>query len=138
MKILVVDDELSMLTAMSRLLRTDGHEVCLAPDGQGALDLLEREHVFGVPVRLVLLDVNLGPGLDGLDVAQRMREHPIEAISSCAVFFVSGESPSSVQRRARSAASAKVAAVERTQIHISKPVDWQTLRRAIALVPTGA
>jgi CheY-like chemotaxis protein len=138
MRILVVDDEAPILAIMSKLLRRDGHEVCLASTGVGALDILEKQYAFSQPVGLVLLDVNLGEGLDGLDVSQRMREHPVEAIRACAIFFVTGDSPSSIRKRAKSAAAAKVSAVERTQIILSKPVDFDRLRQAIALVPSGS
>jgi response regulator of citrate/malate metabolism len=43
-----------------------------APDGQSALRLLSEFAASGVPVELVLLDMNL-PDLHGLDIARRMR-----------------------------------------------------------------
>jgi two-component system response regulator MprA len=67
MKVLVVDDEPALRSALERALRLDGHEVALARDGQDALD----EVAAGRP-DAVVLDVAM-PGLDGLEVCRRMR-----------------------------------------------------------------
>jgi two-component system response regulator MprA len=68
-RLLVVDDEPSVRTALERVLRTEGYEVELEPDGEGAL---RRLGVGRVPDALIL-DV-LMPELDGLVVCRRLRE----------------------------------------------------------------
>src|SRR5580704_19610208 len=66
-RILLVDDEQSILTLLSYPLRQDGHEVVRASSGTEAL---ER---FGeTEFDLVVLDVMM-PSLDGLEVCRRMR-----------------------------------------------------------------
>ena len=65
--ILVVDDEPRITDLLRRILAYEGYSVAIAASGSEALDRsLER------PPDLVVLDIML-PGLDGLEVAQRLR-----------------------------------------------------------------
>ena len=59
-KVLVVDDEVGMLTLLRNYLTREGYEVHTAPSGETALQFLE-EHDFDV----VLTDLPMG-GMDGL------------------------------------------------------------------------
>lgn len=68
-KILIVDDEPNIVTALEYLLQRSGYEVLLASDGETALQQVEQH----VP-DLVLLDVMLSLK-SGYEVCQRMREH---------------------------------------------------------------
>ena len=68
MKILVVDDERAVRESLRRALELEGYEIELADDGVAALDALESS---GEPDAMIL-DV-LMPGLDGLEVARRVR-----------------------------------------------------------------
>ena len=68
MKILVVDDERAVRESLRRALELEGYEIELADDGVAALDALESS---GEPDAMIL-DV-LMPGLDGLEVARRLR-----------------------------------------------------------------
>ena len=67
MKILVVEDELSLREGLLDLLAGDGHDVDVAADGRTGLEL-------GTATRydLVVLDVML-PRLDGVEVCRRLR-----------------------------------------------------------------
>jgi DNA-binding response OmpR family regulator len=67
-KILIVDDEPNIVTALEFLLQRSGYEVLLAQDGEAALQQVEQH----VP-DLVLLDVMLSLK-SGYEVCQRMRE----------------------------------------------------------------
>ena len=67
MRILVVDDELPVRTALERALRLEGYEVELAADG---VEALER-HRLAAPDALVL-DV-LMPRMDGIAVSTQLR-----------------------------------------------------------------
>ncbi|MBI3924636.1 MAG: PAS domain-containing protein [Armatimonadetes bacterium] len=67
-KILVVDDELMIATALTGLLRKQGHQARVVSDGAAAL---EAARAFQPEV--VLLDLGL-PDLDGYEVARRLRE----------------------------------------------------------------
>ena len=67
-KILIVDDEPNIVTALEYLLQKSGYEVLLAQDGEAALQQVEQH----VP-DLVLLDVMMSVK-SGYEVCQRMRE----------------------------------------------------------------
>ena len=66
-KVLVVDDEPSVRSALQRALALERYEVQLAEDGQHALDILAE----GV-VDAIVLDVMM-PRIDGLEVCRRLR-----------------------------------------------------------------
>jgi len=67
-KILVVDDERAVRESLRRALELEGYEIELADDGIAALDALETSGELDA----MILDV-LMPGLDGLEVARRIR-----------------------------------------------------------------
>src|SRR3989337_452631 len=67
MKILVVDDEETMVRSLSTLLTEEGYEVAVAMDGAQALETARAE----LP-DLILLDVML-PGIDGMEVCRQIR-----------------------------------------------------------------
>ncbi len=66
-RILIVDDEPSILAAMVPLLRAQGYEVSTAMSGRGAVDEIGR-----VRPDLVILDLGL-PDLDGVEVCRVVR-----------------------------------------------------------------
>jgi DNA-binding response OmpR family regulator len=66
-KILVVDDEPTLVATLDYNLRRDGHEVIIARDGEAAI-----EQARLVEPDLVLLDVML-PKIDGLEVCRMLR-----------------------------------------------------------------
>jgi len=67
-RILIVDDEPSILATMAPLLRARGDDVSTATAGHAALDAVDRQ-----PPELVILDLGL-PDLDGVEVCRRLRE----------------------------------------------------------------
>jgi two-component system response regulator MprA len=67
MRILVVDDELPVRTALERALRLEGYEVELAADGVEALERLP-----GAAPDALVLDV-LMPRMDGIAVSTQLR-----------------------------------------------------------------
>lgn len=66
-RILVVDDERSIVEAISYNLRKDGHEVFTAYDAQECMVMARRE-----PPDLALLDIMLPSG-SGLELCRRLR-----------------------------------------------------------------
>ncbi|MEA3337048.1 MAG: response regulator transcription factor [Chloroflexota bacterium] len=68
MRVLIVDDDPPSLKMTAFLLAEEGYEVVTADNGTDALRLVEEE----IP-DLVILDVMM-PGLDGLQVTQRIRQ----------------------------------------------------------------
>lgn len=67
-KILVVDDEKSIVDIIAFNLKKEGYEVICAADGQEGLALFKNESP-----ELILLDIMM-PKLDGLEVCKRIRE----------------------------------------------------------------
>ncbi len=80
--ILVVDDERNIRRALRMILEGEGAEVLDAGSAEDALAVLERRGCGGVagreegasPVEVVIADVLL-PGISGLDLVERLREH---------------------------------------------------------------
>lgn len=78
-KLLLVDDEQTLLASLQPALEVSGYEVMIARTGNAALSLLESS-----PADLMLLDLGL-PDMDGKDVIARVRENlnfPIIVLSA--------------------------------------------------------
>lgn len=114
-RVLVVDDNRDAADTLAELLRLQGHAVTLAYDGAQALSLAEREHPD-----IVLLDLGL-PGMDGLEVARRLRAAPATATSRLIALTGYGQDS---DRRATALAG--------FDAHLTKPVDVQALLRLVA------
>ena len=81
-RLLIVEDHPDVAESLALILRCDDHEVRIAHDGPAALQVLNK---FKPDV--VLLDVGL-PGMDGYQVARRMREEAPE--SNLTIIALSG------------------------------------------------
>ncbi|WP_338268373.1 ATP-binding response regulator [Corallococcus caeni] len=68
-RLLVVDDEKSVLNALRRTLRGGGWEVATAQDAESGLEALER-----FTPEVVIADFRM-PGMDGVDFLTRVKEH---------------------------------------------------------------
>ncbi len=79
--ILIAEDDRSTLDAMTAHLRARGYRVGGAVTAERALDTAEDR-----PPDLVISDWNLGQGMDGLDLARRLRGIGCQA----PVLFVTG------------------------------------------------
>jgi DNA-binding response OmpR family regulator len=89
--VLVVEDNVDAGDSLSMLLRLYGHEVRLARTGQKALDMASASRPD-----VVLLDIGL-PGIDGYQVAQRLREDP--AFEDVILCGLTGHTPSESDRQ---------------------------------------
>jgi CheY-like chemotaxis protein len=69
-RLLVVDDHIDSALSLARLLRMRGHEVEVAHDGGSGL-----AKAASYQPHMVFLDIGM-PGMDGYEVAQRMRLQP--------------------------------------------------------------
>jgi DNA-binding response OmpR family regulator len=69
-RILIVDDEPSIVISLEYLMKREGFEVSVAADGEAALAA-----VAAGPPDLVILDVMM-PKLNGFEVCQRLRAEP--------------------------------------------------------------
>ncbi len=110
--VLLVDDDPSILRLFARLLGEE-YLVLTADSGVGAVERVEAQ-----PVDLVLMDLKM-PGLDGW-----MAMSLIRARLPRVPFLVVTSSPDGdLEERARAAGAAGF---------LPKPVDGETLRRAVA------
>src|SRR6267154_4336305 len=81
-KILVADDDQSLVRTLTWILKESGYEVVTAPGGEGLLTMLEQERP-----NLLLLDIMM-PKTDGLQLLERLkaderfRDLPVLMISS--------------------------------------------------------
>lgn len=113
-KILVVDDNVDAADSLSLLLQLSGHELTVAHDGAEALRLLEQD----VP-DMILLDIGL-PGMNGYEVARRVRELP--ALAQTRLIAMTGYGQESDKEAAAAAGF---------DAHLVKPVDYEMLTRMI-------
>lgn len=74
-RVLLVDDH-PVVRAGLRAMLTDFEGILVAAeaaDGQAALDELQRRQVLGEPVDLVLMDLQMGAGMDGVAATRLIR-----------------------------------------------------------------
>ncbi|HUQ68688.1 MAG TPA: ATP-binding protein [Planctomycetaceae bacterium] len=80
LRVLVVEDNIDAGDSLSLLLRLYGHKVHVARTGPTALEMAETS----LP-EVILLDIGL-PGMDGYEVARRLRENPVfKDVKLCAL-----------------------------------------------------
>jgi two-component system, NtrC family, response regulator PilR len=68
-KILIIDDEKSLLELLTVVFKKEGYAVKTAPSAAGGFEILAKE-----PVDLVVTDIKM-PGADGMDVLRYAREN---------------------------------------------------------------
>jgi DNA-binding NtrC family response regulator len=68
--LLIVDDEVTILKALQRVVRDDGYRVLTAQNGEEALRLVASEDVD-----IVLSDIDMPAGMDGLELMVRLRRN---------------------------------------------------------------
>lgn len=116
LRVLVVDDNADVAEALAMLLELLGYHVETASSGREALDIVERH----CP-RLALLDIGM-PGMDGLELARRLRERVPEPERLWLV-AVTGLGHDAARERSLAAGFDE---------HLVKPVDRQTLLALLA------
>jgi CheY-like chemotaxis protein len=117
-RILLVDDNRDAAASLGMLLSFLGAEVELAHDGPGALAAFARQRPAAV-----LLDIGL-PGMDGYEVARRLRASP--AARGVPIIALTGWGQEEHKRRVREAGFDQ---------HLIKPADLGALRALLASLP---
>ena len=112
---LVVDDSTDAAESMALLLGLQGHEVRTAHDGASALQTAEAFHP-----EVVLLDIGL-PGMDGCEVARRLRRLP--GAAGAVLVAVTGWGQEEDRRRSAAAGF---------DHHLVKPVEPDALAAVLA------
>ena len=118
-RILLVDDEPSLLDCVKMMLEFDGHQVETAADGNAALSLFEKGRFD-----LVITDYSMaGMKGDALAIAikQRAPEHPVIMITAHAGMLESSGNP-----------------LTGVDVVLSKPFQLEDLRAAITKVSSKA
>jgi PAS domain S-box-containing protein len=114
-RVLVVDDNVDAVDSIAKVLQLFGHEVASAHDGPSAL---ARAADFRPEV--IVLDIGL-PGMDGYEVARRLRALP--AFRHTPIVAATGYGQEDDRIRSRQAGF---------DHHLTKPVDPEQLRSIIA------
>lgn len=117
LRVLVVDDGRDVTHSMSILLQRLGHEVRTAADGPAALQTANQFHPD-----VVLLDIGL-PGMDGLEVARRIRQQP--TIQDALLVALTGYGLEADFQRSRAAGF---------DHHLVKPADIRKIRQILSTV----
>ncbi|MEL6179264.1 MAG: response regulator [Myxococcota bacterium] len=82
LRILVIDDDSIIRAALKHIL-SKTHDVVILPDGQAALELLEKDEVFD----LILCDIMM-PNMNGMEFYTTLSEHKPHLCDN--VIFISG------------------------------------------------
>lgn len=113
LRIMVVDDESLIAMALNDQLEYLGHEVVgTASGGQEAIELALRQQPD-----LILMDVYLGDGIDGLDAAEQ-----INAVRPTPIIILTGFPDKALIERGRSRG---------VVAHLLKPIDIDDLQEAV-------
>ncbi|MEP7009802.1 MAG: PAS domain S-box protein [Acidobacteriota bacterium] len=117
LRVLVVDDNVDAAVSLAMLLRMSGHDVWMAHTGSTVVEAMS-EHDPNV----VLLDIGL-PGLDGLQVARRIRELPRHA--DVVLVAMTGYGQEADHERSQAAGF---------DHHLVKPADFSKVQEILANV----
>lgn len=111
----MVDDNVDAAETLAELLELWGHTACVRHDGPAAI---AATPAFAPD--LVLLDIDL-PGMDGHEVARRLRDEP--GVKETVLVALTGFGQEDDRRRSREAGF---------DHHLTKPVDPEALRELLS------
>lgn len=114
-RILVIDDNPQNLKLVRIVLTKAGYQVATAGDGEEAWRMMES-----LAPQLILMDLQL-PGLDGLTLTRRLKEHP--TYRDIIVIALTAYAMTGDDQKAFAAGC---------EGYISKPIDIETLPRDVA------
>jgi CheY-like chemotaxis protein/two-component sensor histidine kinase len=117
LRVLVVDDNVDTVTTLAMLVQESGHEVRTAYDGSAVL-----EAALDYRPNVVLLDIGL-PGLNGFEVAKRLRQQP--TLKNTVLVAMTGYGQESDRKRSQEAGF---------DHHLVKPGDFGKVLQILATV----
>ena len=117
LRVLVVDDNQDAAESLGLLLEALGHEIQTAYDGLSAV-----EAAIKFLPNVVLLDIGL-PGIDGFEVAKRLRQHP--ELSGIVAVAMTGYGQEEDKRRSIEAGF---------NYHLVKPANFKQVKEILANV----
>ena len=112
-RVLLVDDNLDSTEPLSLLLQAKGHETRVAVEGEEAISV-----ATDFQPNCVVLDLGL-PGMDGYEVARRLRERHGAGLTLVALTGWAGKD---VRAKAAEAGF---------DYHLVKPVNWEELEHIV-------
>jgi PAS domain S-box-containing protein len=118
-RVLVVDDNVDAAQSLAKLLEMTGHETLLAYDGTSAL-----QAAIDYRPEVVLLDIGL-PGLDGYEVAERIRQQ--DGLKGVVLVALTGYGQDSDRQRSQEAGF---------DHHLVKPCDFDEIEKILDGVAT--
>jgi CheY-like chemotaxis protein len=116
-RVLVVDDDDTTARCLALILRLEGYEVQVAPDGESALRAVGAFHP-----EAVLSDIGL-PGIDGHELARRIRQDRDLSASLKLLAAITGQGEPEARRRSREAGFDR---------HLVKPIDPEAILAMLA------
>jgi CheY-like chemotaxis protein/nitrogen-specific signal transduction histidine kinase len=121
LRVLIVEDNADAAESLALVLRTWGHEIEVAYDALAALEVAER-----LTPDVIISDVGL-PGMNGYDLARRLREHP--TFGRAVLIALSGYARDDDKRQALAAGF---------DHHLVKPPDLDNLAELLGRVAASA
>lgn len=114
-KILIVEDDRSLLELLRHIMESDGHMPVLAENGKAAMQWLKE-----VRVDLALLDLML-PDMNGMEICASIKENP--RTRGIPVVILTGNDSNVVRIKAGADASA--------DLFLNKPIEPNDLKSAV-------
>ena len=121
-RVLLVDDNHDSREMYRAVLRAHGHDVCEAPDGERALALLQQRS-SELPLDVAFIDIGLPGGMDGYELARRIRSLPMGR--DVRLVALTGYGFPEDRQQSRLAGFAR---------HLVKPVEPEALQRELNAV----
>ena len=121
LRVLVVDDNVDSAKSLAMLLKSCGHDVRTAYDGPTGL-----KAVIDWQPNIVLLDIGL-PGLDGFEVAKRIRQQTV--LQNVVLVAMTGYGQESDRQRSHEAGF---------DHHLVKPADFEKVKQILATLSEKA
>jgi len=116
-RVLVVDDNVSSAQSLALVLKLEGYDVQVAHDGAVVIEAVRRFRP-----EVVLMDIGL-PGMDGYQLAGRLRQEQDLGASIALLVAVTGYAEDEARRRSREAGF---------DHHLVKPIDPDALLALLA------